>query len=57
MEKPEYYADPKADKEFPRWYFGPGGREAEFASADDVPEGWVTHPSELPAEEAPAIDL
>jgi len=40
-------------KEFPRWYYGPDGASGIFDSAEDVPEGWVTHPSLLDAEEDP----
>jgi hypothetical protein len=40
-------------KEWPRWHFGPGGKEGVFDCADDVPQGWVTHPS-LVKEAKPA---
>lgn len=37
--------------EFPRWYYGPNSAADVFQSADEVPEGWVDHPSKLPPEE------
>ena len=39
--------------EWPAWYYGPGGVGEIFESADDVPDGWVSHPSEA----GPPIDL
>lgn len=41
------YADPKADKEWPGWRYGPKGESAQFEAATDVPEGWKNHPSEF----------
>lgn len=38
---------------FPACYYGPGDKRKIFHSADDVPEGWVDHPSKLPP--APAV--
>lgn len=36
---------------WPAWYYGPDGKSAVFNSAEDVPAGWVTHPSLLEASE------
>lgn len=33
------------DEEFPRWFYGPNGEADVFQSADEVPEGWLDHPS------------
>jgi regulator of replication initiation timing len=33
---------------WPAWRYGPNGEAQIFASAGDVPEGWVKHPSKLP---------
>lgn len=35
---------------FPSWRFGPNGQSAVFESEDDVPTGWVDHPSKLKDE-------
>lgn len=36
---------------WPAWYFGPNNQSGVFDRAEDVPEGWVDHPSKLqPAE-------
>lgn len=44
--------------EFPRWYYGPNGAADVFQSAEEVPEGWVEHPSKLPQpEEGKKLDL
>lgn len=32
---------------WPSWRFGPGGKKAVFESEDDVPAGWVDHPSKV----------
>lgn len=36
---------------FPGWRYGPEGKKALFASADDVPAGWAEHPSEVSGHE------
>lgn len=33
--------------DFPSWRYGPDGAQAVFQSADDVPAGWVDHPSKF----------
>lgn len=33
---------------WPAWRYGPNGEAQIFASAGDVPEGWVKHPSKHP---------
>jgi hypothetical protein len=45
--------DTAKSNEWPRWHFGPNGKEGVFDCADDVPQGWVTHPS-LVKEAKPA---
>lgn len=30
---------------WPSWWYGPDGKGAVFASADEVPRGWKDHPS------------
>lgn len=30
---------------WPAWYYGPKGASAVFETAEDVPTGWVEHPS------------
>lgn len=44
------------DTEFPKWFYGPKGAAEVFESAEEVPEGWVEHPSKLdgaPQDPAP----
>ena len=41
------------DTNWPAWRYGPGGVGEIFNSADEVPEGWVDHPSNA----LPALDL
>lgn len=36
--------------DWPSWRYGANGAAAVFASADEVPEGWYEHPSEVPDE-------
>lgn len=31
---------------WPSWRYGPNGEAGVFESEDDVPEGWLGHPSE-----------
>jgi hypothetical protein len=38
---------------FPSYRYGPGGKAEVFQSADDVPPGWVDHPSKLKDAKAP----
>lgn len=38
---------------WPSWRYGPNNQSAVFASEDDVPAGWVDHPSKL-ADAEPA---
>lgn len=37
---------------WPSWRYGPGGQSAIFQKAEDVPEGWVSHPSEVEETDA-----
>lgn len=55
--KPEVIADEPAeiDNSWPAWYHGPNGQSEIFDRAEDVPEGWVDHPSKVPPPEP--IDL
>jgi hypothetical protein len=41
-------------QEWPKWFFGPNDRSGVFDSADDVPTGWVDHPSKVKEAKAPA---
>jgi hypothetical protein len=34
-------------QEFPQWAYGPGGAADVFNSADEIPAGWVDHPSKV----------
>lgn len=34
--------------DWPTWYYGPGGEGKVFDGPDDVPKGWVDHPSKAP---------
>lgn len=34
-------------QEFPQWAYGPGGASAVFNSAEEIPAGWVDHPSKV----------
>ncbi len=33
------------EENWPAWYYGPNGEAEIFESVDDVPEGWLDHPS------------
>lgn len=35
------------DNQFPQWAYGPGGKSGVFNSADEIPAGWVDHPSKV----------
>lgn len=35
----------EVERNWPAWYFGPDGESKIFTSIDDVPEGWLDHPS------------
>jgi hypothetical protein len=35
------------DNQFPQWAYGPGGASDVFNSADEIPAGWVDHPSQV----------
>jgi hypothetical protein len=35
------------DNQFPQWAYGPGGASGVFNSADEIPAGWVDHPSKV----------
>lgn len=50
----EAVSETAATNEWPRWFFGPAGASKIFESAEDVPEGWVDHPSKVPDQ---PIDL
>lgn len=45
--------------EYPRWFYGPNNEAKVCDAADDVPEGWVDHPSKLapPEEGEKPLDL
>jgi len=43
-----------AEEEFPSWRYGPDGDARVFQSAEEVPEGWVDHPSKAGAAPEPA---
>jgi len=43
-------ADPKADKDWPAWRYGPNGQSDIFQREEDVPEGWVDHPDNVGKE-------
>lgn len=36
-----------SDNQFPQWAYGPGGAADVFNSADEIPAGWVDHPSKV----------
>lgn len=40
-------------QEWPSWRYGPGGQADIFQHAEQVPEGWVDHPNQLPAKDRP----
>ena len=54
MKKREETASEDASNAWPKWFFGPAGASDIFESAEDVPEGWVDHPSKVPDQ---PIDL
>lgn len=35
------------DNQFPQWAYGPGGASDVFNSAEEIPAGWVDHPSKV----------
>jgi hypothetical protein len=35
------------DNQFPQWAYGPDGQSDVFNSADEIPAGWVNHPSKV----------
>lgn len=35
------------EHEFPKWAYGPGGQSGVFNSEDEIPAGFVDHPSKL----------
>lgn len=35
------------DENWPAWRYGPNGQSAVFESEDDVPKGWVDHPTKV----------
>lgn len=48
-----------SDETWPSWRYGPNGEARVFQSAEDVPEGWVDHPSLVripPAAPVPSDD-
>lgn len=47
---------PKEFQEFPSWRYGPGGQQQVFQHAEQVPDGWVDHPSKLAAKDRPKGD-
>lgn len=36
---------------WPAWRYGPNGECAVFATADDVPPGWVDHPGKVSGDD------
>lgn len=42
------------DKNWPAWYYGPKGAAKVFTKQDDVPDGWVDHPSKVGKKTAKA---
>lgn len=37
---------------WPAWFYGPSGQAQVFESKDDVPKGWVDHPSRVKEEKS-----
>jgi len=35
------------NKSWPAWYYGPNNQAEMFSSAEEVPAGWVDHPSKV----------
>lgn len=47
--------DPEANR-WPAWYYGPDDQAKIFHSADEVPQGWETHPSKVRQPKKAASD-
>jgi len=45
-------ADPKANKNWPAWRYGPDGKSGIFDREEDVPTGWTDHPDNVGKTEA-----
>lgn len=43
-----------SQKDFPAWMYGPNDAAEIFESADDIPAGWVDHPSKVKASKVEA---
>ena len=39
-----------SNKDWPAWRYGPGGESKIFASASEVPAGWLDHPAKHAAK-------
>ena len=37
--------------EFPKWMYGPDGEAQIFEKEEDIPQGWVDHPSKFEKKE------
>lgn len=40
---------------WPAWHYGPDEASGIFNSADEVPAGWVDHPSKIGVKAAPEL--
>ena len=48
---------PEINEGFPAWRYGPDNQESIFTTPEQVPEGWMDHPSAFSPEEAPVNAL
>lgn len=39
--------DYEGKQSWPAWFYGPKGQSQQFSNEEEVPEGWVDHPSKL----------
>lgn len=39
------------DQTYPAWFYGPDEQSGVFSGPEEVPTGWVDHPSKLAAAE------
>jgi len=44
---PQEPVTPEGFQSFPSWRYGPNGEAKIFEREEDIPEGWVDHPSKL----------
>lgn len=42
---------PTADTTYPAWFYGPEGQSAIFDAENEVPDGWMDHPSAFAEQE------